>query len=40
LALRRLQRAMRNVPFEGCVRYYRLSREDVMAASEMPVVDA
>jgi glycosyltransferase involved in cell wall biosynthesis len=40
LALRRLHRVMRNVPFEGWLRYYRLTREDVMAASQMPAVDA
>jgi glycosyltransferase involved in cell wall biosynthesis len=39
MALRRLQRVMRNVPFEGCMRYYRFSREDVMAASQNAVAD-
>ena len=31
IALRRLQRVMRDVPFEGPVRYYRFAREDVLA---------
>jgi glycosyltransferase involved in cell wall biosynthesis len=31
MALRRLQHVMRDVPFEGAVRYYRFAREDVMA---------
>jgi glycosyltransferase involved in cell wall biosynthesis len=31
VALRRLQHAMRDVPFEGQVRYYRFPREDVLA---------
>jgi len=31
LALRRLQQVMRDVPFEGEVRYYRFAREDVLA---------
>jgi glycosyltransferase involved in cell wall biosynthesis len=30
-ALRRLQRVMHDVPFEGCIRYYGFSREDVLA---------
>jgi len=40
LALQRLKRVMRNVPFEGWVRYYRVTREDVMAASRTPVANA
>lgn len=32
LALRRLVRVMKDVPYEGPVRYYRLAREDVVAA--------
>ena len=31
IALRRLQHVMRDVPFEGAVRYYRFAREDVLA---------
>jgi hypothetical protein len=31
VALRRLQHAMHDVPFEGQVRYYRFPREDVLA---------
>ena len=31
IALRRLQQVMRDVPFEGAVRYYRFAREDVLA---------
>src|ERR1700716_4283658 len=31
MALRRLQHVMRDVPFEGAVRYYRFAREDVLA---------
>jgi glycosyltransferase involved in cell wall biosynthesis len=31
MALRRLRHVMRDVPFEGAVRYYRLAREDVLA---------
>jgi len=31
IALRRLQHVMRDVPFEGPVRYYRFAREDVLA---------
>jgi hypothetical protein len=34
VALRRLQHVMRDVPFEGRVRYYRFAREDVMAHEE------
>ncbi len=34
LALRRLQRVMRGVPYEGYVQYYRLTREDVLAACQ------
>ncbi len=33
LALYRLRQAMRNAPFEGQMRYYRLSREDVLRHS-------
>jgi glycosyltransferase involved in cell wall biosynthesis len=40
LALQRLQRVMRNIPFEGSVRYYRVTREDVLAARQTPVADA
>lgn len=32
-ALRRLVHVMKDVPFEGYVRYYRLGREDVLSAS-------
>jgi glycosyltransferase involved in cell wall biosynthesis len=39
LALRRLVRAMKEVPHEGTIRLHRFSREDVLAESEMrPVV--
>jgi hypothetical protein len=31
IALRRLQHVMRDVPFEGAVRYHRFAREDVLA---------
>lgn len=31
LALRRLERVMRDVPFESALRYYRFAREDVLA---------
>lgn len=34
LALRRLVRVMRDVPFEGHIRYYRYAREDLLADSE------
>jgi len=34
LALRRLQRVMRDVPFEGSVHYYRFARDDVTALSQ------
>lgn len=34
IALRRLQRAMKNVPFEGYVQHYRFTREDVLAESQ------
>ena len=34
VALRRLQHVMRDVPFEGEVRYYRFAREDVTAAKD------
>lgn len=33
-ALRRLARVMAEVPFEGSIRYYRLSREDLLAEVE------
>jgi hypothetical protein len=39
LALRRLVRVMKDVPFEGTIRMHRFSREDVLAESEKrPVV--
>jgi glycosyltransferase involved in cell wall biosynthesis len=34
IALRRLQHVMRDVPFEGAVRYYRFAREDVLAQQQ------
>lgn len=34
LALRRLQRVMQSVPYEGYIQYYRLAREDVLAAAQ------
>jgi len=40
LALRRLVKVMRDVPYEGPVRYYRLAREDVVAAGSGAPVDA
>jgi len=36
-ALRRLQRVMADVPFEGSLRYYRFAREDLLAESETEV---
>jgi glycosyltransferase involved in cell wall biosynthesis len=38
-ALRRLQRVMQDVPYEGHVLYYRFSREDVLATSPPAVAD-
>jgi hypothetical protein len=35
MALRRLQHVMRDVPFEGAVRYYRFAREDVLAQHQL-----
>ena len=35
IALRRLQHVMRDVPFEGTVRYYRFAREDVLAEHQI-----
>lgn len=35
LALRRLVRVMRDVPFEGPIRYYRFAREDVLADQQL-----
>src|SRR5262249_62082190 len=40
LALRRLQLAMRDVPFEAYVRYHRFAREDVLAKSRYLIPDA
>jgi glycosyltransferase involved in cell wall biosynthesis len=34
LALRRLQRVLKDVPYEGYIQYYRFSRNDVLAASQ------
>jgi glycosyltransferase involved in cell wall biosynthesis len=39
LALRRLVRVMKHVPYEGHVRYYRLAREDVLADSDQAPVE-
>jgi glycosyltransferase involved in cell wall biosynthesis len=35
LALRRLHRVMQGVPYEGCIKYYRLGREDVLAGGQL-----
>jgi glycosyltransferase involved in cell wall biosynthesis len=40
LALRRLVRVMKHVPYEGHVRYYRLAREDVLADSSQTPADS
>ncbi len=40
LALRRLVKVMKDVPYEGPVRYYRIAREDVLAAGSDSPADA
>jgi glycosyltransferase involved in cell wall biosynthesis len=39
LALRRLQRVMRGIPYEGYVQYYRFTREEVLGESQTTLVD-
>jgi glycosyltransferase involved in cell wall biosynthesis len=40
IALQRLQRVMKDVPFEGPVSYYRFARSDVLAATKSPQVNS